>query len=36
MGKKAKEYVEREYSIEKNAYKWKLAYESLFNNGIIK
>jgi len=30
MGKKAKEYVEKTYSIENNAWRWKEAYESLF------
>ena len=30
MGRKAKEYVEREYSIEKHAYRWADAYKSLF------
>lgn len=29
MGKKAREYVEENYSIEKHAHKWKEAYESL-------
>jgi len=29
IGKKAKEYVEENYSIEKNAYKWEDAYKSL-------
>lgn len=36
MGKKAKEYVEREYAIEHKAHLWKEAYESLFKNVIIK
>jgi glycosyltransferase involved in cell wall biosynthesis len=31
MGKKAHEYVEENYSIEKNAYKWADAYSTLFN-----
>lgn len=30
MGKKAKEYVEETYSIEKNAHKWNEVYKSLF------
>lgn len=29
QGRKAREYVEENYSIEKNAYKWKAAYESI-------
>lgn len=32
MGRKAREYVTENYSIEKNAHKWKDAYESLFTN----
>lgn len=32
MGKDAKEYVESTYSIEKNGWKWKKAYETLFTN----
>lgn len=32
MGRKAKEYVEANYSIEKHAYKWKDAYSKLLNN----
>jgi glycosyltransferase involved in cell wall biosynthesis len=32
MGKKAHEYVEREYSIEKHASKWKDAYSKLLDN----
>lgn len=35
MGHKAKEYVENNYSIEKNAHLWREAYESLFNSAII-
>ena len=31
MGKKARAYVEENYSIEKNAHKWAEAYQSLFN-----
>lgn len=30
MGRKAKEYVENKYDIEKNAYKWEEAYLKLF------
>jgi len=30
MGRKAKEYVTEKYDIEKNAYKWEEAYQSLF------
>lgn len=29
MGRKAREYVEENYSIQKNAYKWKDAYKSI-------
>lgn len=29
MGRKAKEYVEENYSIEKNAYKWRDAYKTI-------
>lgn len=35
MGRKAKEYVVENYSIEKNAPLWREAYESLFNSGIM-
>ena len=31
MGRKAREYVENNYSIEKHAHKWVDAYSSLFN-----
>lgn len=29
MGRKAREYVEEEYSIENNAHKWEKAYETI-------
>ena len=29
MGRKAREYVEENYSIEKNAYKWRDAYKTI-------
>lgn len=32
MGRKARKYVEENYSIEKHAHLWKEAYESLFTN----
>lgn len=32
MGKEAREYVQEVYSIERNANKWKEAYETLFTN----
>ena len=32
LGRRAKEYVENNYSIEKHAHRWKEAYESLFAN----
>lgn len=31
MGRKAKEYVEKTYSIENNAHKWVEAYQTMFN-----
>ena len=31
MGRKAKEYVEKAYSIENNAHKWEEAYQTMFN-----
>lgn len=32
MGRKAREYVEQKYNIEKNAHKWEEAYQTLFKN----
>lgn len=35
IGRKAKEYVEREYNIESKAHLWREAYESLLVNKVI-
>ena len=36
MGKKAREYVEKTYSIENNSHLWREAYSTLFKSVIIK